>query len=388
MSQYDIIIVGSGFAGSVLAERFANVGKKVLILEKRTHIGGNMYDYVDENDVRVHQYGPHLFHTNHQVVIDYLSQFTDWFKYEHRVLGYVENKFVPIPFNLKSIEMCFDAEKAETIKEKLISTFGMEKKVPIIELRKNSDPDLLFLAEFVFEHVFKHYTMKQWGLTIDELDPEVTNRVPVYVSYDDRYFQDAFQNMPLNGYTSIFDKMLNHPSIEVKLNVDARDFLKLNHEDKTILFEGEVFNGIVIYTGAVDELLNEKFGELPYRSEEFELKSVENMYQSVGTVNYPTPEKLHAYTRITEYKHMMEVMPVNSTIAVEYPYPYARNAKKGNIPYYPIFTNENHSKYLKYVDELKNFPNFHLVGRLAEYKYYNMDAVIYKALNLFDEINH
>lgn len=382
--NFDVLIVGAGFAGSVLAERFASIGKKVRILEKRPEIAGNMYDYVDDHGVLVHHYGPHLFHTNSKRVVEYLTQFTKWHPYEHKVLGYVLGKLVPIPFNLKSIELCFDDEKANQLKKSLIDNYGLNSKVTILELKKSTDPQVVELAEFVFEHVFKHYTMKQWGLTIDELDPTVTNRVPVLVSYDDRYFQDQYQQLPLEGYTKMFEKMLSHSNIEVQLNVDAKEHLSILNQE--IFVDGKVFNGIVIYSGAVDELFDENLGPLPYRSEEFILEHHDNTYQAVGTVNYPTDAKEHAFTRITEYKHMMASPSQKTTIAIEYPYPYVKGAEKGNIPYYPIFTQDNQKKYQSYVDQAKKIKNLYLVGRLAEYKYYNMDAIVLRALSLFDEI--
>jgi len=215
--EYDVIIVGAGFAGAVTARRFAEDGKKVLVLEKRRQIGGNAYDWLDENKVMRHEYGPHIFHTNSAEAVSFLSRFTEWYPYEHRVLGYVKGKLVPIPFNLTSIEMIFPEDKAERLKQKLVQAYGMEKKVPILELRKNTDPEILELADFIFENVFQYYTMKQWGLTVEEIDPAVTARVPVLVSYDDRYFQNTFQKMPREGYTAIFRKMLTPPNIAVRL---------------------------------------------------------------------------------------------------------------------------------------------------------------------------
>lgn len=386
MKQYDAVIVGCGFAGSVMAERFAQLDKKVLVLEKRNHIGGNMYDYLDDFGVRVHKYGPHLFHTSRKEVFEYLSEFTEWYPYEHRVLGYVDGKLVPIPFNLKSIEMCFESEMAERIKKTLIETYGLGKKATILELRKNENPDIQILADFVFEKVFKHYTMKQWGLTVDELDPGVTNRVPVYVSYDDRYFQDDFQVMPKEGYTRIFERMLNHPNIDVILSVDAKTRIKLDFETSVILLDNQPFKGPVVFTGALDELLDYRYGPLPYRSEEFDLQSQIGTFQPVGTVNYPTPAEEHGYTRITEYKHMMQEQPAGTTLAIEYPYPFNPDAEKGNIPYYPIFTPQNQTLYERYVEAIKPFGSLHIVGRLAEYKYYNMDAIVYHALKVFERI--
>jgi len=387
MKKYDVIIIGSGFAGTVMAERFASINKKVLVLEKRSHIAGNMYDYMDEKGVRVHQYGPHIFHTNRLEVIEYLSKFTEWFPYQHKVLGKVNENFVCIPFNLTSIEESFDFEIAERLKTRLVETYGLEKKVTILELRKNEDPEIRQLADFIFDKVFKDYTMKQWGLTVDEIDPLVTNRVPVHISRDDRYFQDKYQQMPKAGYTRIFEKMLGHENIEVRLNIDAKSLVKIDLDNQKVFFMDEEFEGKVIYTGAVDELLDYRFGVLPYRSLDFDLQSFDNRtYQAVGTVNYPTPTEQHGFTRITEYKHMMEEKPLGTTVAIEYSLPYNKDAEKGNIPYYPIFTESNQELYDQYVDALKPLSNVVLIGRLAEYNYYNMDAIIHRSLSVFENL--
>lgn len=387
MSKYDVIIAGAGYAGSTAARVLAENGKKVLILEKRDHIGGNAYDYIDENQVRRHEYGPHLFHTSSKKAVEFLSRFTDWYPYEHRVLGYIEGKLVPIPFNLTSIEEIFEPEKAEHLKQVLIDTYGMETKVPILKLRENDDPDIRELAEFIYEHVFKYYTMKQWGYTVEEIDPAVTGRVPVHVSFDDRYFQDSFQQMPKEGFTPMFEKMLDHENIEVRLGVNALDHVQVSAEKGEISFDGEVFDGIFIYTGIVDELFGYCLGELPYRSLWFDVQTQEGTFQPVGTVNYPTPEEVHPYTRITEYKHMMasEDMP-KSTIAVEYPFVYGKDNEKGNIPYYPVFTDESRKAYEAYVELAEKVPGLYLLGRLAEYRYYNMDAITERAVSFAEEL--
>ena len=259
-------------------------GKQVLVIDRRQEIAGNMFDYIDQQGVNIHKYGPHIFHTNRLEVIDYLSKFTEWYPYEHRVLGFVDGQFVPVPFNLKSIELCFNEEIAQRMKSKLIEAYGMDKKVTILELLKSTDEDLKHLADFVYDKVFKDYTMKQWGLTVEEIDPLVTNRVPVHVSYDDRYFQDKYQQMPKEGYTAIFKKLLSHPNIEVRLNTEARSLLNIDVDNKNITFMNEPFLGKVIYTGPIDELLDYRFGSLPYRSLEFDLQSHDGTFQEVGTV--------------------------------------------------------------------------------------------------------
>lgn len=382
MKEYDVIVIGCGFAGATMAERFANDGKKVLIIDKRDHIGGNMYDFIDENGVLIHRYGPHLFHTRYKEVFDYLMNFGDWFKYEHRVLGKVKSKLVPIPFNLTSIRECFDEKTAHKLETILINEFGIDKKIPILELKKYDDNDINKLAEFIYENVFLYYTMKQWDQKPDEIDPNVTSRVPVFVSEDDRYFQDDYQFMPKEGYTKIFEKMLLNPNINIMLNTNAKDIISF--KDNYVYLNNEKFNGITIYTGAVDELFDYKLGQLPYRSLEFEFETIDKeYYQPVGTVNYPTKED--KFTRITEYKHMTMENPILSktTIMKEYPRAFKND---GDTPYYPIINEESINMYNRYADEASKINKFYLLGRLAQYKYYNMDLIIKEALEMYDKI--
>lgn len=387
MKHYDAIIVGCGFAGATIAERFASQkNMKVLIIDKRNHIGGNMYDYVDNNKILIHKYGPHLFHTNHKNVFEYLKTFGEWFPYNHKVLGYVDGKLVPIPFNLDSIDECFDAETSKILKKKLVDEYGMEKKVPILELRKNIDQNINKLAEYIYEKVFLYYTMKQWDKKPDEIDINVTNRVPVFISRDGHYFQDEFQYMPVGGYTSIFEKMLSNKNIDIKLGIDSDEII--NIEDEKIFYNNERFNGVLIYTGMIEQLFKYKYGQLPYRSLDFKFKTInKNHYQPVGTVNYPTQN--HPYTRITEFKYMtMTDFPTDkTTIVKEYPCPYSRNSKIGNTPYYPIENFESQEIYLKYLKDASKIENLYLLGRLAQYKYYNMDLIVLEALKLYDKIS-
>lgn len=376
-SMKDVIIIGAGFAGATVANVLANKGKNVLIIDKRDHIGGNAYDYMEE-DILIHKYGPHIFHTNSKDVFDYLSNFTEWYKYEHKVLGHVDNKLVPIPFNFKSIEECLP-EKAEKLIDLLKKDYGEGKKVPIMELLSNENEDIRYLANYIYEHVFKYYTMKQWDMKVEELDSAVSARVPVNTSYDDRYFNDAYQYMPKEGYTKLIGKMLDNEHIEVLLGTNVTDILKL--EDGTIYYNGEVFEGDVYYTGALDELFEYKYGELPYRSLDLILERLNKTFQDAATENYP--ENDVKFTRITEYKHFMEVEPKGVTyIHTEYPFPYRRNGEVGNVPYYPIIKDENQALYETYVKEASKYPKLHLIGRLAEYKYYNMDAIVLKALEM------
>jgi UDP-galactopyranose mutase len=379
--MFKYIIVGSGFAGSVIAERVANVlNQKVLIIEKRNHIGGNCYDYRDENNIIVHKYGPHLFHTDYKEVFDYLSNFTDWHIYHHKVLAFVDGKKIPLPFNLNSIYEVLPQELAKRLEVRLIEKYGYGTKIPILELLKEEDQDLKFLANYVYEKIYKNYTMKQWGLKPEEISPQVTARVPIYVSRDNRYFTDEYQAIPKDGYTKIFERMLNHPNIKIMLNTDFKEVISIDFENKKIYFLGQEFKGKLIFTGMIDELFNFKYGFLPYRSLDLRFETIEQeYYQEAPVVNYPND---YDFTRITEFKHIHPVKSDKTTILKEYPKAYQPNV---DIPYYPVFTKENQELYSKYKEEANKFENLVLVGRLAEYRYYDMDDVVKRALEVFEE---
>jgi UDP-galactopyranose mutase len=379
--MFEFIIVGSGFAGSVIAERIANVlNQKVLIIEKRNHIGGNCYDYRDENNIIVHKYGPHIFHTDYKEVFDYLSNFTDWHIYHHRVLAFVDGKKVPLPFNLNSIYEVFPQELAKRLEVRLIEKYGYGTKITILELLKEEDQDLKFLANYVYEKVYKNYTMKQWGLKPEEISPQVTARVPIYISRDNRYFTDKYQVIPKDGYTKIFERMLKHPNIKIMLNTDFKEVISIDFENKKIYFLGQEFKGKLIFTGMIDELFNFKYGFLPYRSLDLRFETIEQeYYQEAPVVNYPND---YDFTRITEFKHIHPVKSDKTTILKEYPKAYQPNV---DIPYYPVFTKENQELYNKYKEEADKFENLILVGRLAEYRYYDMDDVVKRALEVFEE---
>jgi len=378
---FNYIVVGSGFAGSVIAERIANVlNQKVLIIEKRNHIGGNCYDYRDENNIIVHKYGPHLFHTDYKEVFDYLSNFTDWHIYHHKVLAFVDGKKVPLPFNLNSIYEVFPQELAKRLEVRLIEKYGYGAKIPILELLKEEDQDLKFLANYVYEKIYKNYTIKQWGLKPEEISPQVTARVPIYVSRDNRYFTDKYQVVPKDGYTKIFERMLDHPNIKIMLNTDFKEVISIDFENKKIYFLGQEFKGKLIFTGMIDELFNFKYGFLPYRSLDLRFETIEQeYYQEAPVVNYPND---YDFTRITEFKHIHPVKSNKTTILKEYPKAYRPNV---DIPYYPVFTKENQELYNKYKEEADKFENLVLVGRLAEYRYYDMDDVVKRALEVFEE---
>jgi len=379
--MFNYIIIGSGFSGCVIAERIATVLKKqVLIIEKRNHIGGNCYDYKDENNIIIHKYGPHVFHTDYKDVFDYLSNFTDWQMYQHRVLVFIDGKNVPIPFNLNTLHEVFPQSLAEKLEKKLLSKYSYNTKVPILDLKKEEDLDLQFLADFVYEKVFKNYTAKQWGVKPEDIDPQVTARVPIYISRDNRYFTDTYQAIPKEGYTKIFERMLCSPNIKIMLNTDFKEVINIDFENKKIYFWEQEFKGKLIFTGMIDELFDFKYGYLPYRSLDLQFESVEkDYYQEAAVINYPND---YDFTRITEFKHIHLTKTDKTTILKEYPKLYQPNI---NIPYYPVFTKENQTIYNKYQEEAKKLENLILVGRLAEYKYYDMDDVVKRALEVFEE---
>ncbi len=376
--MFDYIIVGAGFAGSVLAERIANVlNKKVLIIEKRNHIAGNCYDERIEN-ILLHKYGPHLFHTDFKKVWNYLSNFTEWDIYNHRVLAFIDGKKVPIPFNFNTLYEVFPNELAKKIEKKLLENYEYNSKVPILELKKSEDKDLQFLSDYVYEKIFVNYTAKQWNKKPEEIDSEVTARVPIFIGKDDRYFNDKYQAVPKEGYTKLFQNMLNHPNIKIMLNTDFKEVIKI--ESKKISFLNQEFKGKLVFTGMIDELFDYKFGELPYRSVRMKFETIEKeYYQEVATVNYPNN---YNFTRITEFKHIHPIKSNKTVILKEYPQQYIKNK---NTPYYPIFTKENQEKYNKYLEYSKQFKNIILVGRLAEYKYYDMDDIVKRALEVFEK---
>ena len=390
LRSFDAIVVGAGFAGAVAARELAErAGRSVAVVEKRAHIAGNAYDHYDGQGVLIHEYGPHIFHSNFERVYSYLSRFTKWRDYEHEVLAFVRGSYIPVPFNLNSIDLSFSADEAAVINDSLVKTYGNGSKVPIIELRGQGDPLLRKLADYVYENIFLHYTVKQWGLRPEEIDPAVTARVPVLVGRDNRYFQDRFQGMPTEGYTALFQRLLNHPNIELILNLDARQVLSFQESEggkgsfKAIEVCGAPYEGILIYTGALDELSQERLGMLPYRSLEFVYRHhKQGRVQPCGTVNFTVSED---FTRSSEYTWLTGQETNVSTIAEEYPVAYVDPGRQ--IPYYPIISEDNLAFYNCYRDLFKDLKNFYTLGRLAEYHYYNMDQIVLRALELIDEIS-
>ncbi len=375
------LIVGAGISGCTIAERIARVlNKTVLIIEKRNHIGGNCYDYKDENNIIIHKYGPHLFHTDSKEIFNYLSNFTDWEPYQHKVLAFIDGKKVPVPFNLNTLYEVFPRALAERLENKLLGRYTYGSKVPILDLLKETEPDSKFLANYIYDKVFKNYTAKQWGLRPEDIDPQVTARVPIHISRDNRYFTDSYQAVPREGYTRMFERMLDHPNIKLLLNTDFKEVIKIDVKEKKIYFMGQKFKGRLIFTGMIDELFDFRYGYLSYRSLDLRLETIEKeYYQETAVVNYPND---YDFTRITEFKHIHPVNSRKTVILKEYPKACKPNV---DIPYYPMFTQENQGLYNIYREESEKFKDIILIGRLAEYRYYAMNDAVRRALEVFEE---
>lgn len=360
--MFDYLIVGAGFAGSVLAERLATrSNKKVLIIDKRSHIAGNAFDHYNEDGVLVHKYGPHIFHTNSKDVFDYLSQFTDWRSYEHRVLASVDGQLVPMPINLDTINKLYGLSLTSFQLEEFFESVA--EQVPVI--KTSEDVVVSKVGRELYEKFFKNYTRKQWGMDPSELDKSVTSRVPTRTNRDDRYFTDTYQAMPLHGYTKMFESMLSHPNIKIMLNTDYKDIINL------IPFKE------MIFTGPVDEYFDYKFGKLPYRSLEFKHETLNTeTFLPTAVVNYPNEQP---YTRITEFKYLTGQKHPKTSVVYEYP-------QAEGDPYYPVPRPENAELYNQYKKLADQTPNVHFVGRLATYKYYNMDQVVAQALTLYKKL--
>lgn len=373
MSQTNII-VGSGFSGSTMARLIAEkLDEKVVVVDKKDHIAGNSYDYRDENGIMIHKYGSHIFHTNNEKVWSFLKQFTDFNTYMHEVVGILDGIEAQIPFNFTTLYQIFPETLAKRLEEKLLKKFEYNKKVPILEFQKQDDENLKFLAEYVYEKIFLNYTTKQWGVSPKDVDGAVTARVPVYLSKDNRYFQDKYQGIPLEGYAKLVEKMLDYPNIEVILNKDFAEFKKENSD--------LVKNARIFYTGSIDEFFDYKFGKLPYRSVNFKFETHNReFYQTHACINYPNN---YDFTRIHEYKHYLNDKSEKTVIAKEYSefFELGKNER-----YYPIASEENAKLYQKYLDEAKNLKDVYFFGRLGDYKYYNMDLAVARAIELFEEV--
>jgi UDP-galactopyranose mutase len=366
--------VGAGITGTVFARTLAEADKKVLVVEKRNHIGGNCFDTLDNAGVMVHKYGAHIFHTDFEDVWEYLSRFTEWRPYQHEVLCHVDGTHIPIPFNFYSLKAAFDGQ-AVKFQDLLTREYGEKSKLSVLTILDSDDPDILEIGQFIYEKIFKNYTLKQWGLNPSEISPEVLARVPVYTDYDNRYFTDTYQRIPKDGYTAMFDKMLSHPNIDVKLRSPFESVGGFN--DGKITVNNNPFEGICIYTGPVDTLFSCRFGPLPYRSLRFEFETLQQeYYQSKAVINFPND---HAYTRIIESKHMTGQQCPKTTICREYPLPHVPDE---NEPYYPLSTDHARQQYELYAAEAGKYDNLILAGRLAEFRYYDMDDAAKNALDI------
>ncbi|HVX28740.1 MAG TPA: UDP-galactopyranose mutase [Parafilimonas sp.] len=361
--MFDYLIVGAGFAGSVLAERLATQShKKVLIIDKRNHIGGNTYDYYDEHGILVHKYGPHIFHTNSFEVFSYLSKFTQWRQYEHHVLASVDGQLVPIPINQNTINCLYGLN----LNSDELTEFYNKRAEKKTTIKTSEDVVINAVGKELYEKFFKGYSKKQWGIDPSQLDASVTARVPTRTNKDNRYFTDVYQSMPLHGYTKMFENMLSHHNIKIMLNTDYKDVIDIIPHKK------------LIYTGPVDDYFNNCYGKLPYRSIDFKFETFDmEFFQPTGTVNYPNN---HAYTRITEFKYLTGQKHLKTSIVYEYP------TAEGD-PYYPIPCPENNSMYKKYKLLADTLPNVYFTGRLGTYKYYNMDQVVAQSLALYKKLS-
>jgi UDP-galactopyranose mutase len=361
--MFDYLIVGAGFSGSVLAERLASQqGKKVLVVDRRNHVGGNAYDHHDEAGVLIHRYGPHIFHTNSDRIYQYLSRFTDWRRYEHRVLAHVDGSLVPFPINVDTVNKLYGLNLCEEECE----DFFRSRAEPISHPKTSEEAVVSKVGRELYEKFFRNYTRKQWGLDPSELDASVASRVPARTNRDDRYFTDKYQVMPRNGYTPLFQRMLAHPNVKVMLQVDYREIRNVIPYRK------------MIFTGPIDEFFEYCYGKLPYRSLHFQFETHEKeIFQPGAVVNYPND---HKYTRITEFKYLTGQRHHTTSVVYEFP-------RSFGDPYYPIPRPQNAELYRRYKELADRTPNIIFVGRLATYKYYNMDQCIGQALAVFDQIS-
>jgi len=372
----DYLVVGCGLSGAVIARHLAEMGKQVEIWERRDHIGGNMYDYIDEHGFLVQKYGPHTFHTTKRELYEYMCRFEQWQDYKLTCGAVWDEKYTPTPFNFTTVDTFYPPEQARQLKVKLQQVFENREIATVVEVLEHPDTDIREYAEFLFKNDYAPYTAKQWGVSPAEIDPSVLKRVPLRFSYKDGYFDDPWQVMPAHSFTHFFQNILNHPNIHVKLEKEALEHLKVK-EDKLYL-DGVAATIPVIYTGALDELFNAVYGKLPYRSLRFEWRYTEQeSFQPAPVVAYPQET---GYTRITEYKKLPVQNLNGSSYAVEYPLPYQE--KEQLEPYYPVLTEKSQQQYKLYREMAEKITNLICCGRLADFKYYNMDQALERALSV------
>lgn len=381
--KYDVIVAGCGFSGATIAHLAAEKGMRVLMLEKRPHIAGNMYDERNEAGILVQRYGPHSFHTNRKEIYDFITSIGEWEPYILRARAMIDGVATPSPFNFTTIDQFYPAQEAEELKARLLAACDGREKAPILELLESKDPVVREYAEFLFEKDYRPYTAKQWGIAPEELDISVLARVPVRLSYVDRYFDDTYQLMPVGGFTAFFERLLDHPEIEIRLHTDILEHLSLEQESGRMLFDGEALTIPVVYTGPLDELFSLSEGRLPYRSLSFDFQTLpQKSYQETSGVAHPMAE---GFTRITEFTKLpYQEVGEKTAIAVEYPERYG--SERGREAYYPILTADSQRMYQTYREKAAAFPGLYLCGRLAEFQYYNMDDAIGRAIAVFDEI--
>ena len=378
--KYDFIIVGAGLAGGVLARKLAEKNYRVLIVERRGHIAGNTYDFNGEHNIKLQKYGPHTLHTNDDSVYKFITRFCEPVPYKTKCQAVVDGINTPTPFNFKTIDQFYSTDEAEALKKILREYYGGRNSVTVVELLNSDEPKIKSFAEFLFEKDYRPYTSKQWGIAPEKIDPSVLKRVPVVLSYGDTYFYDTYEFMPAEGFTAMYKNLTGHENINIITKINALDHISFNHEN--ILYDGEIVN--IIYTGAVDELFNYRFGILPYRSLEFVYKYLNvRSFQEVAIVAHP---QVKDFTRITEYSKLPEQDCGGWTcVAYEYSGAYDKNSDRFNEPYYPVLTNESQKIYEQYKNYSERFKNLTLCERLADFKYYNMDQVILRALKIFQD---
>lgn len=378
MNQYDAIVVGCGLSGAVIARHLAeNKNKKVLVWDRRNHIGGNMYDYVNDAGILVHMYGPHTFHTKKKELFDYMCKYSEWDEYKLTCGAEIDGKYTPTPFNFQTVDDFFSKEKAKAIKDAIRKAYPNQDTATVLEMLNHEDELIREYANFLFEKDYSLYTAKQWGVSPSEIDPSVLKRVPLRFNYEIGYFDDKYQFMPRISFVEFFKNILNHENISIELEVEALDRIKLT-EDASIEVDGEEYTGFLVYTGAIDELFACKYGRLPYRSLRFEWKTEDKKsFQEAPVVAYPQAKD---YTRITEYTKLpVQDVGEKTTYAVEYSVPYKTG--ETNEPYYPVLTAESQNLYEKYKADAERYDNLILSGRLADFKYYNMDQALERALS-------
>lgn len=381
-----IIVVGTGFSGSILARKIAEeCGRKVEVVEKRGHIGGNMYDEYDEHGILVQRYGPHFLNTNKYWIIEYLSQYAELFPHNTKLLSFLDGQYIRLPFNFQSVQELIGAKRAETVLRKLRENFPGSDRVPILQIVDCPDREVSEFGTLLFEKAFRTYTSKMWGTDVNKIDKYVLERVPFAMNYDERYLNKDFQYLPKKGFTEIFRNMLDHPNIDVRLETDALEHIALEERTNKITYDADEVE-LLIFTGPIDELFQYKFGSLPYRSLDirYESSESEDVLPS-EIISFPQAE---GKTRSTEYRKIMfdDSGAQGSVVATEYPLWYDPNAKVGNIPYYPVVTQESEALYGRYLEEAAKYKNLFLCGRLAEFKYYNMDVCIEHAIAYFENV--